>query len=44
MKLDITNVMLHLKIYAVLDFEDIEFYAKFDFVKIEFKKQWHFVK
>ena len=31
--------MLHLKIYAVLDFEDIKFYTKFDFVKIEFKKQ-----
>ena len=44
MKLDITNVDFHLKIYIELDFENIEFYIELNFDKIEFKKQGHFAK
>ena len=44
MKLDITNVEFHLKIYIGLDCEDIELYTELDFVKIEFQKQRHFAK
>ena len=38
MKLIITNIEFHLKIYIELDFKDIELYTEFYFVKIEFKK------
>ena len=38
MELDIVNVELRLKIYVVLNFEDIEFYTKLNFVKIKFQK------
>ena len=37
MKLNISNVEFHLKIYIELNFEDIKFYTEFDFVKISFK-------
>ena len=35
MKLIITNIEFHLKIYIELDFEDIKFYTELNFVKIE---------
>ena len=44
MKLNITNVEFHLRIYIKLDFEDIKFYTKLNFVKIEFQKHGHFAK
>ena len=39
MKLHITNVEFHFKIYIELNCEDIKFYTKLDFVKIELKKK-----